>query len=407
MLKYSPIRSVFYYTYFFFVFFPYISIINLETDSQPWAILFSIFILFFFKLRFYELDLHLGLVAIFSLLLIIISNNEFNSIRSIVNYLSLFFVAHATYLILKTRRISIDKIIKCSVVVWLAAGLMQKLIDKNLFGFLLPSIRTTENRGVVGLAPEPTFYGIVLIFFALYLSHLETKNKYTYIALCIFGIFALAQSSMAILFIAVFAFFFLLVNFKIKYFLAFFAVLIAMPFVLEFAAPESRMFVLVDHLISEPETLLFIDASINDRFFHIFFSLKGLFDGYLLPHGYSEWLPYVKKELYEYSDVVIVEWFSLGGRIMSGYGSAFFELGIIAMIIPFSLTWLLWRLYKDNKRKFFFYTLSVNTMLFSAIPIGFSLFSFYFGFLYFLIKNKNHKSIIKPRENGNYIEAQV
>jgi hypothetical protein len=113
-----------------------------------------------------------------------------------------------------------------------------------------------------------------------------------------------------------------------------------------------------------------------------------MFDNYFFPNGYQSWNIYVSEQLPKYSDVVIVEWFSVGGRIMSGYGAAFFELGIVAIFIPVAMFGLLYSIYRNDAKKLMFFFLFVNAIMFSAIPIGFSLFGFYLGFLGYLSWNK-------------------
>ncbi|MAF15514.1 MAG: hypothetical protein CMG93_05995 [Marinomonas sp.] len=66
---------------------------------------------------------------------------------------------------------------------------------------------------------------------------------------------------------------------------------------------------------------------------------------------------------------------------MSGYGSAFYELGLFAVVVPFVIFVNLYSIYKRQLKKFFFFFIFVNVIMFSAIPIGFSLFVFYIGFI--------------------------
>ena len=128
--------------------------------------------------------------------------------------------------------------------------------------------------------------------------------------------------------------------------------------------------------MADPNVILFVDASINDRVFHVFFSLKGFFENFLIPNGYNAWLPYVTEQLVKYKELVIIEWFSLNGRIMSGYGSSLL-LSAISIAVPLSLTLLFYNLFRYDKKNFFFFSIFVNLMMFSAIPLGF-LFSLFF-----------------------------
>jgi hypothetical protein len=239
------------------------------------------------------------------------------------------------------------------------------------------------------LAPEPTFLGVVFIFFIIYLLHLETQNKKKYIALCVIGIILLAKSSMAALFLIILLAIRLLVEMSFRLVCWFSIILVLFFFIISSSMQDSRIGFLLGQLLENPSSLVLLDASINDRFFQVFFSLKGFVTGYFMPHGYSAWTPYVTDQIFKYSDLVIVEWFSLGGRIMSGYGSAFYELGFPALLIPSVLFYSLRRLYKHDLRKFLFFFGFVNLIMFSAIPLGFPLFAFYIGYINFLaVRNK-------------------
>jgi hypothetical protein len=195
---------------------------------------------------------------------------------------------------------------------------------------------------------------------------------------------------MAVLFLAVLLGLYLLTHLSFKLFFAVF-LLVVLSIKAISNLEGSRLLYLLESVTNDPAILLFVDTSINDRFFHIFFSIKGFLNNYMFPHGYSEWLPYVNYQLSDYSNFVIVEWFSLGGRIMSGYGAAFYELGFFAFLIPITLFKVLYDLYSSNIRLFIFHFLFINIIMFSAIPIGFSLFAFYLGFLNYLNWDRRHQ----------------
>lgn len=382
------IRKPIYFLFLIFVFFPYISIVNLGTDMQPYALVMSFVILFLFKKNFTFSQVIIAFVFLFSIIILVISGFNFTSLRSFFNYASLFFVSYASYHVLKTERLNFEIFLKSSIIIWFIVGLLQTIYDKTFLNFIISASRTTENRGVTGLAPEPTFYGIVFIFFLLFLLHTNYNNKKFFMMTCVIGVVILAKSAMAFLMLAVMLFFFLITHASLKYILLSIILVLVVPFAIVNLMPESRLSFLVSKIYEEPTSLVLVDASINDRFFHVFFALKGFFNNFLLPNGFLSWNGYVSSQLGQYSDLVIIEWFSVGGRIMSGYGAAFFELGIIAVFVPLALFSMLFSIYRNNLKKFFFFFLFVNTIMFSAIPIGFSFFSFYLGFLGYLVSRK-------------------
>ena len=114
------------------------------------------------------MQLYLLLIFIFSIFIFAGSGINFTSIRSLFNYTQLFVVSFVGYQILKTERINFEFFLKSVIVVWLLVGFIQTFIDNSFLTFLTREPRFLgETRGAVGLAAEPTFYGIVLLFFIL------------------------------------------------------------------------------------------------------------------------------------------------------------------------------------------------------------------------------------------------
>ena len=161
-------------------FFPFIQIIPIGTDSQPYALMISMIIFPFYFNRKINLSLFsLLIIAVFSIIILFISNIDFGSIRSLINYISLFIISYVTYKSLKFTNGLNYKIFKNIVYTWFTIGTIKTFIYSNFLSFLLPrgnSEDTIESgRGVVCLAPEPTFYGIICVLFIM-LGYLNFKN---------------------------------------------------------------------------------------------------------------------------------------------------------------------------------------------------------------------------------------
>lgn len=386
--RYTLSKGV-YFLFFFFVFFPYLQILPLPTDTQPYALMVSFLIFTLLNKQFTRAEIMLLTLSLASLFLFLIDGVSFNSLRSFLNYLSLFLISFAAFRVLRSELINFELFLKFSTVTWFVVAAIQTFYSRQFLTFLISSSRTTENRGVTGLAPEPTFLGIVFIFFMLMFTHSQIKNKKFYIAMCVFAIVFFAKSSMAVLFLFLMVFFWFITSLNLR---ALVVILLCALFTPEFIdiMKDSRMGYLLAKLLEDPMSLLLLDASINDRFFHVFFSLKGFFDNLMIPNGYSSWVEYSSEQISIYSNYVIVEWFSDGGRIMSGFGSAFFELGIFALVIPLVIFWHLYRIYNDNISTLLFYFMFINAIMFSAITVGFPLFCFYLGYLQHLAWRKNN-----------------
>ncbi len=371
---------------------------------QPYGLVMSLILFFSFKnIKFTVMQFYLLLIFIFSIFIFFGSGINFASTRSLFNYMQLFFVSFVGYQILKTERINFEFFLKSTIVVWLLVGFIQTFIDNSFLTFLTRDPRFLgETRGAVSLAAEPTFYGIVLLFFTLFLFHSNYKYKVFFIFISLFGIIFFAKSSMVLLFLIIMIFFYFLTHLSIRSLFYMIILLLVIPFLILELMPTSRMAYLISETLSETlsETSqgnLFIDLSVVDRVYHIFFSLKGFYDNFMLPNGFLSWQPFLSSQIEKYSSLGIIPpdyanhpARAKGSRIMSGYGSAFFELGIISVLIPFGLIKLYYSLYKNDLKKFFFFSLFVNAIMFSGIPIGFSIFAFYIGFLIYLIQKRKY-----------------
>lgn len=350
---------------------------------QPYSLILAVILFISFKKNLLPSQLYIAIIFLLSVLVFLVSGFSFTSFRSLFNYTALFFISYSSFKTLKTGRFGFQIFLKTAIVIWFLVSLIQAIYNKHFLTFLVNSSRTTIDRGVTGLAPEPTFNGIIFLFFLLFLFHENFPKGKIFKLICIFSIVFLAKSAMALMLLLILYFYYILTHFKFKY--LFFAVIgfLGFSFYSTQISSSSRIFSITMNLLQDPLSLLRLDASVNDRVFHVFFSIKGLFDNNLLPNGFLRWNDYAASQIYFYRDWVIIEWFSMGGRIMSGYGSAFFELGIFALLVPIASARLLYGIYRNDLRKFFLFFFFINTIMFAAIPLGFSLFAFYIGFLSF------------------------
>ena len=216
-LEYS-VRKFSYFLFFIFTFFPFISVINLGTDMQPYGLIMAVILFFSFKnTTFSSVSIYLLLIFFFSIFIFLASGINFASFRSLFNYTQLFFISFVGYQVLKTERINFEFFLKSIIIIWFLVGLIQIFFDPAFLTFLARDARILgETRGVVGLAAEPTFYGVVLLFFMLFLFHSDYKNKNYFIFICIFGIIFFAKSSMVFLMLIIMIFFYFITHFNIR-----------------------------------------------------------------------------------------------------------------------------------------------------------------------------------------------
>jgi hypothetical protein len=218
------------------------------------------------------------------------------------------------------------------IYLWAGIGLLQWLIDPHIFEFVV-NTRTTDERGVTSLAPEPSSYGLTVIQMWLLLLLIQPKTAFKghIVLLSLFQILLLAQSMLAIL--VIFAIFIVFTLRGIRHFLVSAACIIALLLLFRSSSEfGGRFFMLIDAFVSEPSQILYFDGSISHRFYHLFLSFKHAIANGLLPHGFDAFSAIIHQAKARYDSFW---WGEAENKIMSGLGAAVFELGF------FSLTYLL------------------------------------------------------------------
>ena len=162
----------------------------------------------------------------------------------------------------------------------------------------------------------------------------------------------------------------------------------------DIANQDIRFFSIIEKFADDPSYILMADSSINFRVAGVYLPLKGFIDNHLLPNGYDTYLSYQNMEVlsgslfqFECSGCL-----SLNNRISSYYGTAVYELGIIGLIIPAVYSFLIYNAYRKNFKDFFIHILFVNMILFTAIPISFTLVGIYFSALIYKAKYEKGSS---------------
>jgi len=366
-------------------FFPYLSIIDLPSDTQPYALLLSVFIVLFlsdFKIP-KPLNYYVLFIILFLPLLGIYSGMDLLFVRSSIGYLSLFIISWASYILFRYNSIN-KKFFRNIVIIWFIFGIIQMFLFPQFGSQLISGFRTTEERGVVSLAPEPSYYGIICIFFLL-LNVIWFKSKTIYLLSSIQIIF-FSQSFMIIVYLFLFYYFLLLsnVNLKSKLILIFAPIIgyyfLAILFSELVIESSSRTLKLFSYFFDNPFLVFKIDASANDRLAHIYYSIKGAFDNFLFPKGFSHWEEYINSQV-KTSNFF---WWNSSGRIMSTYGSALFEFGFLGISIPYIINYLIFKSKKRLENTTFFLFLFLNVFLLGAIPLAFPPLGILVGYLLYL-----------------------
>lgn len=376
---------------YFSIFFPFIKLaIDFGTDQQPYALIISAVIVGFYVIRSGKWPRQMLVMLLVCIVALFVGGFQgINAIyfRSLANYLSLFLITFAVYIDSVTYKGPDERFIKIAICLWTLTGLVQRFINRAFMTSLLSASRTSLDRGVVSLAVEPTTYGLFCLLLMIVCWEYFESGKVFYSALCLFQIIFLAQSSMAVLLLVVLALYVGIVYFafslrattKIGVISVVGLGLICGYFFVNRFLFGTRVHVLVMAIFRDPLQVLRMDASVNDRASHIYFSLRGALDNYLLPNGFNAWRQYVTAKSAQQTTFF---WVSKGDRIMSGYGAALFELGLFGLLLLAATTLILLKSNIEFKRRIV-YTLFIQTIIFTAIPIGFPPYPFLLGIFLF------------------------
>ena len=397
------IKDFKYWVLIFFCFFPYLNLLRLPTDTQPNALLFAIPVLLVNLRRgfpgYYLTGFLLFSVAFLTLLL---SNLDFGSILSFSNYVSVLVVPLAVFFTLKFfGGLSYDffkRVIYC----WGFVGLVQKFIYGNFLSFLLSrssAVAEANGRGVVSLAPEPTYYGsVILLFLIVYFLNFANRKDYRLLIILIIQLLALSISStsMLVLLVATGLYFVVVfVNLPVKKILFIVSASVLFTLLIALIAPlfsESRVYKLVSIFLSKPELIL-LDQSVSERFNAIYFSIGSLSDNYGIPHGYNAYKDYILKQSQDPNNSIFFFNFNKEhyGRILSGFGMGIFELGIFGLLIPLLIFLSIWKCLSSYS-VLFAYVL-FNLILFTAMSLNNSLILFIIGNMMYISYLKRHQNL--------------
>ena len=301
---------------------------------------------------------------------------DFLAIRGIVMYIGIpiFLLAYATFI--NKYRFPKDLFYKINYI-WIGAALLQLVLSTEIYSSFV-SIRTTEDRGLTSLAPEPTFFGIYLFFSSWVLLEIEnyklSKRAVVLLALNIISILFLAKSSMVILFcfLAVsIAFLTQMIWLSARSALYSFFNIAIVSFVLYFLAAnylvDSRLYSIFLVIFKNPFLLFESDASSNARLSSIVLPIHSFLDNYFLPHGFYAYPRVAERVASFYGDFFFYEYDK--AKIESWIGSLLFELGIFGLVGLISI----FRKIMIFERNRIIKSLFLFLILFSAIPTGFPL----------------------------------
>lgn len=372
--------------FFLFSFFPYISFVSTSTDLQPYALIISLVILGAGGVP-RNLPRHTWLLAIAPLAAFSIwlsGDFSYFGFRESLTFLSPLTIAIATFAVLQLSqgREMLRWFVVVTTYVWLAVGLAELFYGPTLVAPLIPNLSFDQTRGVPGLATEPSFYGLHCICL-LALNYLCNNNSKLIAALLIFQIIFVAQSSIAVVMLFIFMFYALLFLPSLKAVTMTIGVAIAAIWLSTYLQPrfqDARIVYLFLTLLSDPSTLVSVDVSLNARVGHVVFSILGFIDSLGMPHGFNHFYEYALRR----ADTVSFVW--LGSvdpnkKIMSGYGSELFEIGIFGLFTPLGVAIAIACYFRHHLRQTALVVLYVTTVMFFAIQVSLPLLGVLIGWI--------------------------
>lgn len=286
-----------------FCLFPYTQIIELDSYTQPYALIFSTlaagvsYSLLFERFPRGDMAVLLALAAtgIVFFLLTCLPNPDSQEFKYLLIYVSPVIFAAASFSMVTLSPSITDRILVFAALTWMAVGFVQAFFDPAFasqfvgdFGDSAEAV-IESGRGVLGLAPEPTHFGFHMILMAAALALVGGRNLLS--LACLATAIVVARSSSAMLALALGGLIYITL-FTRRARLLLLAVIPA--YALLGAALNSGMLpgdvravALLRDLYEDPWYLFTSDGSANSRLGGIYVGAKEIVNNAFLPAGMS------------------------------------------------------------------------------------------------------------------------
>lgn len=385
--------------------FPWLSFGLLDLDTQPWFIFVAlVFCLLSIRIRADTVVLSSALTLVAAAVLSGVARMQapdFLLLRGILSYTAFSVVLLGYYYYRRQFGFPWSTFIVANVI-WLIVGLIQTFTNPRVFSALVV-VRTTIGRGVTGLSPEPTYYGMVLLLLSWILLVESDYRPRLWLRLLLFAnvafILLVAKSAMAIIFVLL-----LLSGYVILgatrlrgfiYACGFLVlVLIAANFIYE-NYPDWRVVRIMAALVENPLLAIKADASVNERFAHLVFSFYGAIINNGIPGGFHTFSEFNSLARAEYGGLF---WFGEEtDKIMSGLGAVVYELGWFSLVF-FALV-AFCAISRDRWRIGMFHLIGFLGLFTSALPVAFPLVPI---FLVTMLFWRRRLSKVRPHRTSSY-----
>jgi len=362
-------------------FFPWVSFGLIEGGVQPYFLLLTGFIVFVNMLSYqsFKKEQLLYVIPVSYFLIAFLGTSDLKVLfRDFAGYL----VVPVCYIFFKnylSRYGFPRKIIIICAGISIAAGIIQFLTFEKIFEFITHS-RTTSTRGFTGLASEPSFYGMHLVFLGALLMFHDSRHLFMGIGIAISGV-VLSMSFMSVMFFFTVIPSVLILKDKIslKILIGIFMTLIIFIAMLP---SDNRLKSLIFSFYNNGITkTIDKDPSATKRFSKFYTPFYLSYENSFLPIGRSvtDQLSYLSKsELEELPELV-----NYDNKIGSYSGRYFYHFGLIA-ILP-TLFLFLYLLILGPLKYLAVFILIFILMLFSISPL-YPVIIFFLSLTFFSIK---------------------
>ena len=390
----SPPKSLIANVFFLTVLFPFISLVRTPFDVQPYALLAALLLIcgavYSSQMKLPVVLWLLGVPALYAIGLLWLQGlPNLAGLRAVSGYLSVFAIAAATYI--WARHLKIE-LFAFAVYTWLAVALIQLFIYRDFGIWILPRFSPGYSyRGVASLATEPSHYAGLCFFFLLlnelfYSYRLYSKKQYLILAAILFLQILMSFSGLGLMLILIFISLKLCIMVVTRVSLkSLFRAFVTLLFVFTTTAlalrndylRSTRAVSLVRIVLDNPNLLL-RDESLRNRWTEVRLPLVGFYRSHGTGFGLASWTPNVVALTSDRNALVRFPRPS-GGRIMSGWGTGLFELGVfgLGLIIVVSSV-MIQGIHRDRSRRGLYLLILVSThlALINPTPLAFPPFAF-------------------------------
>ena len=368
----KPAESFLGYILLVLILLPYVKLFPNQFDTQP-HVLIAAFIGAVYFYRGMRIEHVLLFIPMFGAVFVSLLYDKSAElvIRSIVTYSTPFMVALFVFGILRNDTM-LRKSITYLVYLNFFVCVLQVVWGGEIISGLV-AVRTSLDRGVTGLAIEPSFLGIQAIFFYIILT--MTNGSRVAKLLCVLELVIFSQSALAIIMAAFLMFAYLIRMRRIMHLILFsIAIGLSIFFAVFVLGADSRLFHMLSMVFIDSGNLLDMDGSASERYSHLYLSIISSFRNIFFPMGFSQFSIVLDHEAR----------FWVGestNKIMSGLGASLFELGWFS----FPYFFLMWNLRSVGESSVAWISVVALCLLYSnALPLSSPFFGIILGYLIFL-----------------------